>query len=226
MSLHIKIQSLRLQRNLSQEALAEILCVSRQAVAKWENNQAIPGIEHLISLSDLFQISVDGLVRETEDDCHVSEVPSAITIKDNEIIEFLLRGKRATYAAHGSEVAPSRLNSHDLAYEENKLFYYDTYLGGEKFSGEEAIWNEDQPVWAMNYCGRLLGEGFSGDFLKEVLYNVPREKPFRGPEIYTKGDFTYVCESNGSFDWFQGYESIFLRSQKIYECFFHGGSVK
>ena len=45
--------------------------------------------------------------------------------------------------------------------------YYDTYLGGEKFSGEEALWIADNPYWSMNYIGRVTGENFNGDFLKK-----------------------------------------------------------
>jgi transcriptional regulator with XRE-family HTH domain len=226
MSFSIKLQTHRLERNLSQEALAEILNVSRQAVAKWENNQSLPDIENLIKLSDYFQTSIDRLVREDSDTCHIIDSSSIEKSWDEETIDFLIRGKRATYSSGGGEVTSSRLASHDLSYEEDNLLYYDTYLGGEKFTGEEAIWKDHQPVWSMNYSGRVIGEGFSGDFLKEALFQVPEDKPFRGPDIYTKGDFIYHCQSQGNFEWYQGYESIYLRGEKIYECVFHGGLVK
>ncbi len=106
------------------------------------------------------------------------------------------------------------------------IIYLDTYLGGEKFSGEEAVWKLGVPVWSMNYCGRILAEGFSGDFLKEALYKVPREYPYRGPLVFHKGDYTYHCIIEGSVEWYQGYEEIFLLNTKVYECFFHGGIVK
>ncbi len=142
------------------------------------------------------------------------------------ITEFLLRAKKATYAGKGPETAPSRPLSHDLEYAEGELFYIDTYLGGENFAGEEAIWENGQPIWAMNYCGRNLAEGFSGDFLKEALANVPFERPYRGPEEYRKDDFVYKCSVTGDFHWFSGYEEIFRGSVKVYECIFHGGDVK
>jgi len=53
----------------------------------------------------------------------------------------------------------------------------DTYLGGTKFAGVEAVWKNDVPVWAMNYAGRVVGEGFSSDFLKSVkMPSEMREK--------------------------------------------------
>jgi len=143
-----------------------------------------------------------------------------------ELIDFLCKGKRNTYAAHGGEVAPSRPNSHDLQYIEGDYKYIDTYLGGERFIGEEAVWECDQPVWAMNYSGRVLGEGFSGDFLKEALLHVSPEYPYRGPFIYRSGEFTYHCIVTGDIEWYQGYEEIFISDKKVMECYFHGGIVK
>ncbi len=57
MSLAEKIQELRTSHNMSQECLAELLGVSRQAVSKWETGQSKPGTDHLIHLAELFQIS-------------------------------------------------------------------------------------------------------------------------------------------------------------------------
>jgi hypothetical protein len=143
-----------------------------------------------------------------------------------EIIEFLITAKKATYAGKGAETEPSRPNSHDLHYSDGDLQYIDTFLGGEKFIGEEALWRNNVPFWGMNYVGRvLLADNFSGDFLKEALSNVPKEKPYRGPENYQNGKYRYKCSVEGDFEWFKGYEEIFYEDEKIYELFFHGGNV-
>ena len=142
------------------------------------------------------------------------------------IIDFLIRAKRATYAGKGAETTSSRTGSHDLAYREEDLLYYDTYLGGEQFAGEEALWISGVPCWSMNYAGRVTGAPFSGDFLKEALLLVPADKPYRGPEEYTDGDYSYRCETDGSFDWFRGRETIAFRGQQVYECVFHGGLIR
>ncbi|OGO78381.1 MAG: hypothetical protein A2Y23_13525 [Clostridiales bacterium GWB2_37_7] len=143
-----------------------------------------------------------------------------------EVVLFLLRAKRATYAGKGPESVSSRPKSHDLEYVEDDLKYIDTYLGGEKFAGEEALWKNDVPFWSMNYCGRVVAEGFNGDFLKEALSQVQKEMPYRGPNEYKKDGFSYKCTVNGDFDWFEGFEEIFLNDKKIYECMFHGGAIK
>ena len=88
---------------------------------------------------------------------------------DQQVIRFLIRAKQATYAGKGAETASSRPGSHDLVYRDGDWMYYDTYLGGDKFAGEEALWISGVPRWSMNYAGRVTGENFSGDFLKEAL---------------------------------------------------------
>lgn len=77
----------------------------------------------------------------------------------------------------------------------------------------------------MNYSGRVIGDNFSGDFLKEVLLSVSKDNPYRGPMIYERGEYRYHCIIDGEFQWFKGYEEIYFRSEKIYECIFHGGII-
>ena len=64
------------------------------------------------------------------------------------------------------------------------------------------------------------------DFLKEALLRVPEEEPYRGPRDYAEGDYAYHCETEGSFNWFQGKETISYRGKVIYECFYHGGMIE
>ena len=145
---------------------------------------------------------------------------------DWKIVGFLIRAKQATYAGKGAETTPSRVQSHDLEYSEGDFLYHDTYLGGRMFAGEEAVWISGVPYWSMNYAGRVTGECFSGDFLKQALLRVPETEPYRGPEEYTEGDYTYHCRTEGSFEWFQGKETIDYRGETIYECCFHGGLIE
>lgn len=64
MSLGKRIQSLRKQRNMTQEQLAEKLNITRQAVSSWESDKNQPDIETIVKLADLFHVTVDHLVRE------------------------------------------------------------------------------------------------------------------------------------------------------------------
>jgi transcriptional regulator with XRE-family HTH domain len=65
MNLGERIYELRSRAGLSQGELADRLDVSRQAVSKWENNSAVPELDKLLKMSELFEISLDGLVKGT-----------------------------------------------------------------------------------------------------------------------------------------------------------------
>lgn len=64
MSFAEKILSLRTRSGLSQEALADKLMVSRQAVSKWESGVTLPETDKLVVLSNMFDVSLDYLLKE------------------------------------------------------------------------------------------------------------------------------------------------------------------
>ena len=62
MSFSENLKQIRKEHHLSQEELAELLGVSRQAVSKWEQDQGYPEVEKLILLSRKLNISLDALM--------------------------------------------------------------------------------------------------------------------------------------------------------------------
>ena len=62
MSLGNNIYRLRTARNMSQGDLAEQLDVSRQSISKWETDGAVPELDKLIKLSNIFGVTLDALV--------------------------------------------------------------------------------------------------------------------------------------------------------------------
>lgn len=62
MSFGEKLQKIRKENNLSQEGLAEMLGVSRQAVSKWELGEGYPEVEKLLILSKKLNVSLDSLL--------------------------------------------------------------------------------------------------------------------------------------------------------------------
>ena len=65
MTIGEKISKLRIGKGVSQEQLAERLGVSRQSVSKWEMGQALPQIDKVVLLCELFSVSCDDLLRDT-----------------------------------------------------------------------------------------------------------------------------------------------------------------
>ena len=63
MHIGVKIKRLREERGLTQEYFAEKICVTRQAVSKWENENGYPDIENIINISNAFDVSLDELIK-------------------------------------------------------------------------------------------------------------------------------------------------------------------
>ncbi len=64
MTLGEKIQKLRKQQGLSQEALADKVTVTRQTISKWELDQSAPNLDFIAQLSDIFNVTSDYLIKE------------------------------------------------------------------------------------------------------------------------------------------------------------------
>jgi len=62
-----RIVTLRKEMNLSQEALAEQIGVSRQAISKWERGEASPDIQNLTALAETFGLSIDEFIHADEE---------------------------------------------------------------------------------------------------------------------------------------------------------------
>ena len=68
-----KIMALRQKQRLSQETFGEKIGVSRQAVSKWETGQALPDIDKILAMSELFGVSTDYPLKEDEPQASQSE---------------------------------------------------------------------------------------------------------------------------------------------------------
>ena len=68
MDLGQRLKQLRTEKHLSQETVAFELNVSRQAVAKWENNASKPSTANLMAICDLYGLSLDELISNKSDE--------------------------------------------------------------------------------------------------------------------------------------------------------------
>ncbi len=146
----------------------------------------------------------------------------------SDFVSFLIKAKKATYASGLVYPQSSRPGSRGMQYEEEPYLYIDSYLGEFNFIGEEAVWENKKYIWGMNYYGKMLvdhlPEGFL-KFLQTALMQIPAEAPFRGPEHFVQGEYTYTCFWSGALDYFWGQEKITLKGNSVYQLLFHGGDV-
>lgn len=70
-----KLQKLRKDVGMTQLELAEKLMVSRQAISKWETGSAIPDLENMVAICKLFDVSLDYLVRDIQEETETKEIP-------------------------------------------------------------------------------------------------------------------------------------------------------
>lgn len=78
-----KLQKFRKEKGMSQENLAAIIGVSRQSVSKWESGQAYPELDKIIALSELFNVTVDNLVKDTPSSTESAENVERILYVDS-----------------------------------------------------------------------------------------------------------------------------------------------
>jgi len=67
MNLGSKLKKFRESKSFSQEDVARKVGVTRQAVYKWERNKSYPDIDNLILLSELYEVTIDELIKESGD---------------------------------------------------------------------------------------------------------------------------------------------------------------
>lgn len=82
MTLGEKLQNLRKKRGFSQEKLATMIAVSRQAVSKWESNETTPDIGNLLQLSKIYNVSLDFLLNDEIEDAN--DIPVLLTLVSKE----------------------------------------------------------------------------------------------------------------------------------------------
>lgn len=63
MEIEKKLKAARVSAGLTQEQVAEKIMVSRQTISNWETGKSLPDIVSVMNLSDLYQISIDDLLK-------------------------------------------------------------------------------------------------------------------------------------------------------------------
>jgi hypothetical protein len=144
---------------------------------------------------------------------------------------FIVRAKARTYAGDGATRASSRRGSHDLGHDEGEWAYLDSYFGGTDFLGQEVVWRNGEPVWAMNYYGRILDPALidaarAGAIIKEALSELYREDRFLGGFEWSTPHGIYRDASDGTAASFTGREGIFVDGVEAYRLDYCGGLIK
>lgn len=153
------------------------------------------------------------------------------TISLDKLDQFIVQAKAATYVGDGRKTKSSRKNSHDWAFQDGNFSYLDSYFGGTDFIGQEVVYENGEPVWAMNYYGRILQPdkitaAEAGQIIKQSLSKLYEEGRFLGGFTHTVGAFSYTDTNQGDLQSFTGKEWITRDGVTVYELVYHGGMIK
>jgi hypothetical protein len=149
----------------------------------------------------------------------------------NQLLEFIVRAKAVTYVGDGEVSLSYRPGSYDLQYTKGDFAYLDSYFGTEDFIGQEVVYFRKNPIWVMNYYGRLLEPDLItaakiGQVIRESLTQLYKEDRFLGGFEFEAGEYKYVDTNQGYVASFTGAEWIMSGEVKVYELVYHGGLVK
>ena len=82
----IRLYELRVEKNLSQRAIATKLNISQGTYNNWENSRTQPSIEQLIALSKLFNVSIDYIVGNS-DECGIVHAEKEISAEEYSLLK-------------------------------------------------------------------------------------------------------------------------------------------
>ncbi|MBC2774064.1 hypothetical protein H6M51_14465 [Rhizobium sp. AQ_MP] len=145
---------------------------------------------------------------------------------------FIIEAKAATYiSGKRPQALATRVGAKDIFYDQGALRYLDSHYGGTDFLGQEVVWQDERPVWAMNYYGRILDPSrFDGEragiVIKQALTALYQEKRFLGGFTYQHSLGEYVDQSVGDYTSFLGVERILLADRTVYQLDYQGGLIK
>ncbi len=138
MNIAERLKDLRKKARYSQEQVAEILNVSRQAVSKWESAQGYPDIENIIKLAQMYEVSTDYLLLGKEPltphtaEADISEIRvSEIDPFETEFSEMKLSETKSSetkpsetklFDAKPSETKPSETEFTESKLSETEIF--------------------------------------------------------------------------------------------------------
>ena len=148
-----------------------------------------------------------------------------------EMLNFILLAKQASYVGGGRKLLPYRLGSHDLQFIKDNWAYHDSYFGESDFMGEEIVYHHGKVAWGMNYFGRILSlekitPAQAGSVIQQSLSKMYQSGRFLGGFQHMVGEYIYTDTNDGDALYFTGKETISLIGEIVYQLVYHGGLIK
>lgn len=182
-----KLKNARKNAGLSQEQLAEKLCVSRAAVAKWETDKGLPDIMNLKAISKLLDVSIDTLLNDGEQ-TDLTSIKEAIDLNS---LELYGRARcKHDVAVLNRFPQAEQIHQLSLIHQLNKIEWWADFLTCGLYT---MIWGISHwKTWTGHYY--LVDQGNRQFFVEVndefiIAYSLP--KPINKNKFYI-GDRQYI----------------------------------
>lgn len=187
MTLGEKLKEIRKRFGLSQEQLAEIMNVSRQAITKWENDAGIPDVSNLQELSKVFGITVDYLLNDD------NGLPALSMTKQLDKDKY--DGKLSSYSVILKEYYPDPWEVYSLVREKkmSKLeAIFDFIIGAGTVDLADAL-NDMSPFYLVVKDNLKMLVNIKEWTLR--VYELPSDTNIK-KFVYGKNKFKMCCKVN------------------------------
>lgn len=180
-----KLKEARKNTGLSQEQLAEKLCVSRQAVTKWETGKGLPDVENIKAISALLNVSIDYLL--SQEDSDIKEIREKINLENYTVGNGARNPKDACCADKypNSEHIYALIRKKKMSKVE---WVTDFIIGAGSLQIYDSIANYGQAYYLVESEGKHFFVCVDNDFItSSVLSSKYEGKSFqRGKYVYKK----------------------------------------
>jgi Domain of unknown function (DUF5680) len=152
-----------------------------------------------------------------------------------ELAAFLVAAKRNGHASdsNGAASVSALTGTRQRDYRAGRFAYRDVHFGFARFTGQETVALDDRVIWSMVYCGGIAPDVTDAavvaiiySCLRQALYIVEAERPFRGPRSFGTGALRYVDDSEGDIVSFRGTERITRDGALVYRLDYCGGLIR
>ena len=191
-----RLVHLRKSNHLSQEALAEKLGISRQAVSKWERAEASPDTDNLILLAKLYHVSLDELLKTEEDE-------EGEEMQNPEVSAFQMKNEE-------EELTEEEPTGKELTKEESER---GESTRGEPARGESTEKEPAREESAEKEPAREESAGESGEYVNIGLEGV-HVKDKDGSEVRIGWDGIHVNDKKREEDVHIDRKGVFINGKK------------
>ena len=210
--------------------IAEQSTAGGQEIFKFEVPTDVKDINNysrfLVTKHNLGEILTDIVEKGSEFVFPEAGLSGIRNINIGELKNFIVEARRNTFA--GSAVAldnPRLKGSKELEFQKGDWFYQDIYFSGkDNIIGQETVYWNNKPTWAMGYFGDQLKEKPT-EFLKQTLSNLAGMCRLGGSCKNAKKEFQYEDNGQGSLEKFFGEENITMNGNLIYKLNYQGGLI-